>query len=353
MLGNYAPNQPPLSGVSTLAESLSQGPASSVQFHRGCNVEDRNASLIPAALAAARTPGLDAVVLVLGDSAASCGESIDRDSLDLPGGQLELLGTLVAAQIGAPLILVLINGRTATFGAGNSLLTGVSALLVGWRPGQEGGAALTNVLFGAVNPSGKLPQGWVRKASHVGSTASPWLQERSALGTPQGETGAEGRRYGSYWMERDSENNSWESSEGGLADPLFPFASGLSYTTFSLGNATVTVQRDSNTSFPIVAALTLENSGGVAGATSLLCYIQDPPGIGAGRVVRPWKRLIGFTKSPPLLPAQRLHLSLPIAWRDLAFYSENYTLALHPGNYTLSCGLGSTDDSATMLSFTL
>ena len=348
MLGNYAPNQPPLTGVPTLTDALSSlGFAASVEYHRGCNVEDRNTTLIPAAVTAASSSDVDAVIVVLGDSSKTCGESIDRDSLDLAGGQLELLAALQQAVIAKPLIIVLINGRTATFGSpSNALLYGVSALLVGWRPGQEGGAALNNVLFGAVNPSGKLPNSWVRAASHVGSTASPWLQEVANVGGSTGQSGAENRRYASYWVERDT------PSPGGLAVPLFSFGSGLSYTTFALGNGSVVVQRD-NSSFPLLSSFSLKNMGSLSGASSVLCFVQDPIGIGAGRIVRPWKRLIGFTKSTILLPGQLVQLELPIDARDLAFYNENFTLGLQPGNYTLSCGQSSTDDTSIVLHFTL
>ena len=95
----------------------------------------------------------DVVVAVLGDDAKSSSEWGDRDNLDLPGDQMPLLTALAAT--GKPIVLVLVTGRTATFGD-NSVLDNVTAVLSAFRPGQEGGVAIANLLTGKANPSGKL-----------------------------------------------------------------------------------------------------------------------------------------------------------------------------------------------------
>ena len=341
MLGNYQGGAP-LSGVQTVADALAApGLASSVAFVRGAEIDSGNASAVPAAVAAAQAPGVDAVVVVLGDSTGSCGEGRDRDDLDLPGSQLALLAALAAAQprIAAPIVLVLVNGRAATFGAaaGNRLLDSVAALLVAWRPGQEGGAAIARLLFGLANPSGRLPNSWLRAVGQSGSGASPWLQERN--GDWAGGVGAEGRGFSGY------------TNAANDASPLFAFGSGLSYTSFALSQLAVQPQ-PGNATFPLALSVRVANAGGVDGACVVLAFVQDPRGVAAGRVVRPWKRLVAFARVPVAAGAA-LTASVAVAADDLAFYDASMRLALQRGNYTLSVGLSSEDDAANQAGFSL
>lgn len=96
----------------------------------------------------------------------------DRDDLDPPGGQLALLRAV--AELGKPLIVVLVNCRPMTFGAadGNALLRNVTALLAAWRPGTEGARAVVDLLFGQVEPSGRLAQNWIRSVGQVRLSAT-------------------------------------------------------------------------------------------------------------------------------------------------------------------------------------
>ena len=343
MLGNYqGTGADPLTGVQTIADALAApGLASSVAFVRGAEVDNGNASAVPAAVAAAQAPGVDAVVVVLGDSTDSCGEGRDRDDLDLPGSQLALLAALAGAQprIAAPIVLVLVNGRAATFGAaqGNSLLDAVGALLVAWRPGQMGGAAVARLLFGLANPSGRLPNSWVRAVGQAGSGASPWLQERN--GDWGGGAGAEGRGFSGY------------TQSANAATPLFEFGAGLSYTTFSLSQLSLAPQ-PANATFPLSLTVRVANTGGADGACVVLCFVQDPRGVAAGRIVRPWKRLVAFARVP-VAAGQAVVASVAVAADDLAFHDAQMRLALQPGNYTLSVGLSSEDDANNQAVFAI
>lgn len=198
----------------------SPGGLSSVVYVQGANWTDYTPSQLAAAAAAAAAA--DVTIAVVGDTwcnydCGTCAEGIDADSLDLPGGQLALLAAV--AKTGTPLVVVLIHGRPATFGAGpfaafgpnNALLGDVGALLAAWRPGEEGGAAVWDILRGAVNPSGRLTQSWLRNAGAVRGPSSPWFQPR-----------INGLQL-AYVTEPTT--------------PLFPFGFGLSYFSPSLAPA--------------------------------------------------------------------------------------------------------------------
>ena len=121
---------------------------------------------------------------MLGDDVHTSSEWGDRDSLDLPGGQLQLLEAVVAS--GTPVVLVTVTGRTPTFGGpDNSVLANVTAMMSAFRPGQAGGTAIGNLIAGAASPSGKLGQSWVRSAGQAMSGAAPFLQWRVRKGCEQ------------------------------------------------------------------------------------------------------------------------------------------------------------------------
>ena len=164
----------------TIAEALAEAmPRSKVEWALGAAIQvnpnasqaaaDREAAL----LLAARS---DVIVAVLGDDLKSSSEWGDRDNLDLAGDQMPLLHAL--ATTGKPIVLVLVTGRTASFGENNSVLSKTSAILSTFRPGQMGGNAIANILTGRANPSGKLAQNWLRNSGQSMSGASPWLQWR-------------------------------------------------------------------------------------------------------------------------------------------------------------------------------
>jgi hypothetical protein len=161
-------------------------------------------------------------VVVVGDSNGSCGEWGDRADLDLSGGQLALLQAVAATK--TPTVLVLVTGRTATFGENNAVLANVTAIFSAFRPGQMGGVAISNLITGVATPSGKLAQNWVRDVGMTGSGASPWLQWRVGkwAANTRGVPDPDGRYYDSY--------NSIDGSPSGLVRLLFRIMLGGGYT---------------------------------------------------------------------------------------------------------------------------
>ena len=269
----------------------------------GCDIDQDRLDLIPAAVAAARKA--DVAVVAVGDSMASCGEWQDRDSLDLPGGQLALLEALLN-QTSTPVVVVLINGRAASFGPGNTLLSKVAAVVEAWRPGEMGAQAIVDILSGKVNPSGKLANQWAQHVGQLGSGAQPFLARRVAKWLANGRSAADptdGRMYDPYTHSQYS------------SLPLFRFGFGLSYTTFEYKRMNITVAAggvvanlpgrgvysgrgkagyvDAFKTTVMTADVTVCNTGLVDGAEVVQIYSQDPRAAFAVPIVPYWKRLVG------------------------------------------------------------
>ena len=205
----------------------------------------------------------DLVVMVLGENADMAGEAASRASLDLPGRQEELLKAVVA--LGKPVVLVLLNGRPLSIGWAAE---NVPAILEAWEPGSEGGHAVADILFGDVNPGGKLPVTFPRQASHA-----PLYYARNLTHSPE-----DSPRYSPrYW--------------DGPITPLYPFGYGLSYTTFSITNLKVSAPQVKVGS---TAAVTVDvtNTGPVIGDEVVQLYIHQK----AGSDSRPMRELKGFER---------------------------------------------------------
>jgi beta-glucosidase len=218
----------------------------------------------------------DVIVAVLGDNSHSSSEWGDRDNLDLPGDQMALLNALAAT--GKPIVMVLVTGRTASFGTDNVVLANVSGIFSAFRPGQMGGVAIANLLTGKANPSGCLAQNWVRSAGQAMSGASPWLQWRV------------GKWVANHRSTPDPDGRVYDPYNDGPATPLFHFGLGLSYTTFAMTGLKVTPMPAG----PVVLGieLSVSNTGKVAGTQVVQVYCIDP----VTEYVRPWKRLLAFTR---------------------------------------------------------
>lgn len=266
-----------------------------------------NARLRAEAVALAKTA--DAIVLVLGENEGLAREAWadkhlgDRTTLELSADQHLLAAQVLAAAGNKPVVLVLSNGRPLALG---KLATSMPAIIEAWYLGQETGTAVANVLFGDVNPSGKLPITFPRSAGHI----------------PQ------------FY------NHKASSSRGYLHDdirPLYPFGHGLSYTEFSYSDLQIDTPR--------VAAggeaqirLRIKNSGKRAGTEVVQLYVQDP----VASVTRPVQQLGGFARVS-LAPGQSAQLQFQLPVNQLAFLDSRMRWVVEPGEIRLMLGSSSAD----------
>ena len=240
---------------------------------------------IEKAVAAAKRA--ETVVLVLGERAGMSGEAASRVSLSLPGNQQRLLEAVVAT--GKPVVLVLLNGRPLdiAWAAGH-----VPAILEAWYPGTEGGNAIADVLFGDVNPGGKLPVTWPRTTGQV-----PAYYNHNRTHAPEDEPGFTSR-YADF-----------------VTAPLYPFGYGLSYTTFGFSN----LQLDRKLMLvagTLHVSVDVENQGAVAGDEVVQLYIHQR----AGSASRPVRELKGFERVA-LAGGEKKTIRFSLGPEELKFWS--------------------------------
>ena len=357
MLGSYTLDAG-TTAVDLLPAALAaRFPGVSASVTEGASPDSDDTAGVAAAVAAAAAA--DVAIVALGDSLRSCGEWLDRDSLDLSGGQLTLLQALLDNST-TPVVVVLINGRAASFGAGNALLPRAAAVVEAWRPGEMGAYAIVDILSGAVNPSGKLASQWAQGVGQLGSGAQPWLQRRVAKWVANSRSAADptdGRVYDPY-----------VSSTYASSLPLFRFGHGLSYTRFEYKSVAVNVlahPRDlapfsgrgragyaEALATPILAVnVTLCNAGARDGVEIVQVYSQDPRAAFALPIVPHWKRLVAYGRLP-LAAGACGELALQVSADDLALYDDAMTLRVAAGRYLISAG-GRSDQDTVQQNVTL
>ena len=233
--------------------------------------------------------GADLTIMVLGETADMSGEFASRASLDLPGRQEELLRAVVA--LGKPVVLVLLNGRPLSI---NWAAENVPAILEAWEPGTEGGHAVADVLFGDVNPGGKLPVTFPRSGGHA-----PLYYARTLTHLPESSP----RYYSRYW--------------DGPTTPLYPFGYGLSYTTFAFTNLNLPASRI-NVGETVEVAVDVTNTGPVAGDEVVQLYIHQRWGSDS----RPLRELKGFRRLS-LQPGETQTVTFTLGPDTLRYWSTN------------------------------
>ncbi|MBB6674039.1 glycoside hydrolase family 3 C-terminal domain-containing protein [Cohnella nanjingensis] len=238
----------------------------------------------------------DVAIVALGDDRRTCGEGVDRASLDLPGRQLELLKAVY--ETGTPVILVLQNGRPITMSWEDAH---IPAILEAWYPGERGGDAIAEVLFGDYNPAGRLPISFPRTLGQI-----PVYYNR--------------RRGGSKdYVEGDNR-------------PLYAFGHGLSYTTFGYDRLTVSVVRG----LPdpeIQVSVEVANTGSRAGDEVVQLYVSDV----VSAIARPEKDLRRF-KRIRLNPGERATVSFALNGKDLRLLGRDLKWIVEPGAFRVLIG---------------
>ncbi|MBD2845789.1 glycoside hydrolase family 3 C-terminal domain-containing protein [Paenibacillus sp. IB182496] len=344
-LGDYTSVQAPGSGTTVLEGMRRQAPAGTeIVYAAGCGVRSMDATGIPEAVAAAEQA--EVAVLVLGGSSArnfdatfdsngeaiifegappdmDCGEGVDLAELRLGGVQEQLVEAI--HRTGTPIVAVLIQGRP-------HVLSGIApycqAMLVGWYPGPEGGTALAEIVYGRVNPSGKLPVSLPRSAGQL-----PVYYNQKNVGRPRPYTDLP-------------------------ESPLYPFGYGLSYTRFAYGAAAVYRQQDAaagpraqsgaaaadqsalvcpaadiEAGAAVEVAVEVSNAGETAGAETVQLYIQaSESGITRRRL-----ELKAFRKVE-LAPGERTQVRFSLAKEELAIWNRDMTFAVEPCRVRLIVG---------------
>ena len=291
----------------------------STMFGRELGRDNRtDAQLLNEALSVARRS--DVIVAALGEASEMSGESSCRTELSIPDVQQKLLKALVAT--GKPVVLLLFNGRPLTL---NWEAENVPAILDVWFGGSETADAVGDVLFGDVNPSGKLTMSFPKAVGQV-----PLYYAAKNTGRPL----LEGR-----WFEKFRSNYLDVDN-----DPLYPFGYGLSYTTFEYGPVTLSASEVAEGG-SVVAEVTVKNTGKVAGKEVVQMYLQDV----VGTTTRPVRELKGFEKVS-LEPGETKTVSFEITPELMSHYNSDLKLVAEPGEFIVYVGADSrTKNSASFV----
>lgn len=270
-----------------------------VNFAQGCDLKTDDDKLLADAENAAKTA--DVIVAVVGFTRGQGGENLDRDTLDLIGGQEKLVEAMQSS--GKPVVVVLSNGAPLSI---NWIQENVPAIIENWYGGQAAGQALAQVLFGKVNPGGKLNVSFPHSVGQV-----PCYYNHLPITGPI----------------------DYYNSKGGV---LYPFGFGLSYTTFAYSDLKVdqtSIGKDQVAN----VSVTIQNTGAVAGDEVVQFYVRQD----YTSLVRPVKELKGF-KRITLQPGEKQTVSFPVGFEQVKFWKDDKWVT-EPGQINLLIGSSSDD----------
>jgi beta-glucosidase len=277
-----------------------------VTYARGCDIEGNSTEGFAEAVRAVREA--DMAIVVVGESAEMSGEAASRSSLDLPGRQLELVQAIHATR--KPYSVVLMNGRPLTI---NWLAENSPAILETWFAGTQGGNAIADVLFGDVNPGGKLPVTFPRSVGQC-----PIYYNHKNTGRPPDA----GNKYTSKYLDVP-----WT--------PLYPFGYGLSYTKFRLTNLQLSAQ-SIRAGGQLTVSVEVENVGTRTGDEVVQLYLRDV----ASSVTRPVRELKGFERVT-LRPNEKRRVEFRLGPQQMGFYDREMRFTVEPGGFKVFVGTSS------------
>jgi len=269
---------------------------------------------IRAAVDAAR--GADVAIVVVGENETTNREAWseqhlgDRDSLDLLGAQNQLVQAVT--ETGTPTVVFLLNGRPLSI---NYAAEQVPAIVEGWYLGEQGGTAAASVLFGDINPGGKLPVTFPRSVGQLPD----------------------------FYDHKPSRNRSYEFAD---SSPLFPFGFGLSYTTFRFDNLRVSSPKIKPSETATVS-VEVTNTGSRAGDEVAELYFHQR----VASVTQPVIALGGFRRVS-LEPGQKTTVEFKLTPADLSIYDQNMKLRVQPGIFDVRVGPSSDDTRQVELEVT-
>jgi beta-glucosidase len=301
--GHDADTVTPLAGITAKASAQTK-----ISYARGCDILGESTAGFAEAVAAARAA--DVAIVFVGEAKEMVGEAASRSSLDLPGRQMDLVKEIQAT--GKPTVVVLVNGRPPTIGW---IVDNVPAILESWMGGTEAGNAIADILFGDVNPGGKLPLTFPRVVGQV-----PIYYNHMNTGRPPEAD----NRYGSKYLDVP-----WT--------PQFPFGFGLSYTRFKITGLQLSAQRI-RTDGKVTVSVEVENIGKRPGDEVVQLYIRDM----RASMTRPVKQLEGFQRIS-LQPGEKKTIEFTLAPKQLGFYNREMKFVVEPGEFKVMVGSNSDD----------
>lgn len=280
-----------------------------VRYAQGCAITDPSREGFAEAVQAAQDS--DVAVMVMGGKSGltgdcTCGELRDRANLGLPGVQEELAHAVL--DTGKPVVLIIVDGRPAAI---PELAERVPAILEAWLPGQEGGPAVAEILFGKANPGGKLPASFPRSAGQI-----PVFYGRKPSG---------GRSY------------QFEDYVDMPVKPLFPFGFGISYTQFETSDLNISPEQISPEG-KVQIQVTVKNTGERPGDEVVQLYLRDL----VASVTRPIKELKGFRRVT-LEPGETCRVTFTVFAAQMAFYNLQMQYVVEPGKVEVMVGSSSED----------